>query len=125
MRWSILLLLLVAGCTSQDADQLGRVCRKAATKLDDFAGGAQGKLSAGWEAMRGSWSDRGIDSRVMTRLHWDKNLTKSDIQVDIPAAGTVRLTGKVVGDAQRRRAVELAEATSGVEKVVDEMTVRE
>jgi hypothetical protein len=122
MRWLVLLLVLVAGCSSKDADQLGRVCRKAVTKLDDFAGGAQGKLAIAWDATRGSWSDRGIDGRVMTRLRWDKNLDKSEVHVDVPAAGTVRLTGKVVSDSQRRRAVEVAESTSGVEKVVDELT---
>jgi osmotically-inducible protein OsmY len=60
---------------------------------------------------------------VLTRLRWDKGLAGTAVQVDTPGTGVVRLQGIVADDQQRRRAVDLAESTQGVEKVVDELTV--
>jgi osmotically-inducible protein OsmY len=60
---------------------------------------------------------------VLTRLRWDKGLAGTAVQVDTPGTGVVRLQGTVADDQQRRRAVDLAESTQGVEKVVDELTV--
>jgi osmotically-inducible protein OsmY len=61
-----------------------------------------------------------VESRVGARLGWDKNLEGLAIQVEADGA-TVKLHGKVPDPAKRRRAVELATSTSGVEKVTDEM----
>lgn len=53
---------------------------------------------------------------------WDHSLCEVEIQVQLVNSGTVRLMGTVTAD-QKRRAVEIAETTQGVEKVVDELEV--
>ncbi len=59
-----------------------------------------------------------LDARVSIRLRWDKNLADMPIQVSSKGA-VVELKGAVRDLDQRRRAVEIAESTAGVEKVVD------
>jgi osmotically-inducible protein OsmY len=123
-RWKVgLLLLAVCGCGREDADRLARVGRKTAAKFADVTAGARGKLSSGWQAVRGSLSDTTTDSRVVLRLRWEKALAGAEIQVQAPSPGVIHLQGTVADLDQRRRAVSLAESTQGVEKVVDEMTV--
>jgi hypothetical protein len=114
---------LCGGCGQDDADRLARMGHKAAAKFDDVTAGARDKLARGWSAVRGTLSEATPDGRVSLRLGWDKQLSGSSIEVSSPAAGVVRLQGKVANVEQQRRAVGLAEATEGVEKVVDELTV--
>ena len=116
------LALLACGCGGQDVDRLGRICTKTAGKFQDMAGGQQGKMANGWQAMCGAFSDTTVDARVSVRLHWDKELADADIQVQAAGPGVVRLHGTVT-DAQQQRAKELAESTQGVEQVVDELVI--
>lgn len=67
-------------------------------------------------------SHTAADGRVVARMLWDQSLCEVEIQVQLVDRGTVRLMGNVTAD-QKRRAVEIAQTTQGVEKVVDELTV--
>ncbi len=87
-------------------------------KAETLTAGAEGKFSKAWQALRGGWNEDALDARVSQRLRWDKSLADSPIQVNV-SANVVKLTGNVTDLAQRRRAVELAESTVGVEKVID------
>jgi osmotically-inducible protein OsmY len=123
-RWTVALVLLAAGgCGREDADRLARVGRKTAAKFADVTAGARGKLSSGWQAVRGSLSDTTTDSRVILRLRWEKALAGADIRVQAADPGVIHLQGTVTDLEQRRRAVAVAESTQGVEKVIDELTV--
>lgn len=113
--------LLAAGCSSQDADQLGRVARLVGAKFDNLTGAAQERLANGLQAARASWTETTPEVRVAERLRWDKQLANTDIQIDSPSPGAVRLHGAIAELALRRRAVEIAETTLGVEKVIDEL----
>jgi osmotically-inducible protein OsmY len=73
--------------------------------------------------VRGSLSETTLDSRVTTRLRWDRTLADADIHVSSPIPGTVQLEGTVPDLIRRRRAVDLAQSTQGVEKVLDKLTV--
>ena len=115
----------VLGCSGQDADRLARVGRTAAAKAEDLTGGARSRLTGGWQALRGYWAESTPDSRVATRLHWDKGLAGAAIRVSSPGSGRVRLQGSVADLSQRRRAVELAQSTLGVEEVLDELTTQQ
>ena len=65
-----------------------------------------------------------LEDRVKARLQSDKQLDGVTFGVSADG-GVVKLSG-VVPDAKARRwAVELAESTTGVEKVVDELAVLE
>jgi hyperosmotically inducible protein len=62
-------------------------------------------------------------SRVYSRLHWDKVLVGSTLEIEVRDNGVAVLRGAVVDDAARRRAVNLTTDTVGVAQVIDELTV--
>jgi osmotically-inducible protein OsmY len=65
------------------------------------------------------------DERVRVRLRTDAALEGSQITVTGGEAGAVKLGGKVQSSAQRERAVALAQTTTGVTKVEQEIAVPE
>jgi hypothetical protein len=118
------LAILPCGCTSQDADHLARVARLSAAKFDELTGGARGKMTKGIEAFRANWDEVALEARVATRLRWDKELEGTAIQVHATDA-KVELTGTVSKLAQRQRAVQLANSTTGTEEVIDSLSAPE
>lgn len=120
--WLILALAIGAcGCGEQDADHLARIGQLVAGKSEALTADANMKLADGWQAMRGDAAQIGLDARVAARLRWDKSLQKVPIDIHCEA-GVVTLKGTVTELAQRRRAVDLAESTAGVQKVVDNLS---
>jgi|SRR6516225_9301008 osmotically-inducible protein OsmY len=116
LGWLLLGLVLgPCGCSHEDADRLARVGRKVAAKLEGVGGGAQEKLADGWQAVA-------LDARVAARLRWDKALGGTRIEVRA-SGGVVELRGSVGNENQRRRAIDVAETTSGVERVTDALEV--
>jgi hypothetical protein len=113
--------LLLCGCDGKDPERLQRIGRLVLTKFEDLAGGADGKLANGWQAVRGGAS---LDGRVRLRLRWERSLDGSRIQVQTNEPGVVRLQGTVVDGAMRSRAQEIAETTQGVTKVENELTIQ-
>jgi osmotically-inducible protein OsmY len=116
------LALTICGC-SQDADRLARVFQKTAAKFDGVTEGLRDKLNNGWGAVRSSVSETSLDSRVALRLRWDTDMAGADVEVHLVGPGAVELTGAVADLTQRRRAIELAHTTAGVESVVDRLRV--
>ncbi len=124
IRQGLVLSLALASCgCNQDADRLARVFHKAASKFDGITEGLRDKLHNGWGAVRGSVSDASLDSRVSLRLRWDSDMAGADVQVHLSGTSTVELTGVVADLTQRRRAVELASTTAGVQSVLDRLRV--
>ena len=62
-------------------------------------------------------------ARVYSRIHWDKALFKSTLELEVRADGTAILRGAVVDATAKKRAVELAKTTVGINAVVDELVV--
>lgn len=116
------LTLAMAGC-NQEAEHLANVAHKVSSKFDGLTEGLRDKLHNGWGAVRSSVSETGLDSRVSLRLRWDTDMAGADVQVHLTAPGTIELTGIVADLTQRRRAVELAHTTAGVESVLDRLRV--
>jgi hypothetical protein len=86
--------------------------------------------SEAWSAgFKASWKGRypapGIASRVSGRLRWDKMLADVPIEVVQIQAGEVELRGTVTHPDQKRRALELAESTAGVDRVADSLQFAE
>jgi osmotically-inducible protein OsmY len=119
----VLLAGLACGCGNQDADHLGRVCRKAVDKMEMMVGGKKGNLANGFIAFRASLGEATLDSRVSSRLNWEKVLSDVHIQVKVVKPGMVKLSGKVREFQQRLRAADVALATLGVDNVVNELIV--
>ena len=111
------LVLASLGCSRQDPERLARVGARVGQKAETALAGKDSRLLHGWQSLRGEIA---LDARVMARLSSDKLLTKQSIQVQV-SGGEVQLQGKVENVEQRRRAVQLAEWTVGVEKVVDRL----
>jgi osmotically-inducible protein OsmY len=62
-----------------------------------------------------------VHSRVYSRLHWDKVLNGSRIEVHMLRDGTALLQGNVSDAAARKRAVDITRDTVGVNAVIDNL----
>jgi osmotically-inducible protein OsmY len=112
-------LLLLGGCNRQDANRLAKISRKGLARAEAALGGVTSGLTHAWPAGGLDMvTEAGIDHRVTSRLRWDKGLADTAIEVQV-RGNVVELHGKVQNLTQRRRAVEIAETTTGVEKVTD------
>jgi osmotically-inducible protein OsmY len=67
----------------------------------------------------------GVEARVYARLHWDKALSGSKIELSTVSgkAGAIKLTGTVADAKAKTKAVELTTDTVGVTEVVDNLAV--
>ena len=120
----IALFLLLVGSRFQasDGDKLAKVSRLVVGKVRAALPPAD-KLAGPVNAVRSLLPQR-LEDRVKTRLDTDRKLEGVAFMVTADG-GTVRLSGVVPDAATRKWAVELAESTAGVEKVVDELAVPE
>ncbi len=65
-----------------------------------------------------------VASRVYGRIHWDKTLTTSNIELAVKN-GVATLKGTVSDAKAKVKAVELAEDTVGISKVVDQLVIQQ
>ena len=126
---AVLVLVLAAGRASVSQEP-----KTTTEKLKEKAGNAvtsvkKGVSSAGdaiknkFHQAKGAVVAMGIEARVYSRLHWDKGLTGSKIDLSAPREGVIVLTGGVADAATRARAIALTTDTVGVTEVVDHLTV--
>jgi hypothetical protein len=119
-RFVGLIVLAIAvgttGCERQDAERLTRVGWKVADKLQGLV-----PDKTPWGASWSTVPDMSLEARVRARFEADKYLAPLNLEVIATDHG-VRLRGRVTDDVLKRRAVELAESTVGVEKVADELS---
>jgi hypothetical protein len=112
---ALLLIPLSTGCDPQDSERLARVGRVVTTKVQALA------------PQRTPFAEsiglnQNPEERVRSRIRSDRYL--SALPIDVSAdGGTVRLKGSVDQEVLKRRAVEIAESTVGVDKVIDELSV--
>ena len=64
-----------------------------------------------------------IETRVYARLHWDKALTGTKLDLSAARMGVIVLTGTVADAKARDKAVALTTETVGVTEVVDHLTI--
>jgi osmotically-inducible protein OsmY len=117
-------ILCLAGCGSEDTEQLAKVARLAASKIEELSGGAPEKVAGSLETMRANWNEPTLDTRVLLRIRWEKDLQDTAIQVQA-RNGIVVLKGSVRDMAQRQRAVGVARSTIGVVDIVDSLELTE
>jgi hypothetical protein len=117
---ALFVLLVGSRFKPSDGDRLAAVSRLAVGKVREALPAAE-RVAAPVHALRGGLPQR-VEDRVRARLESDKALEGAAFAVSAEG-GVVKLRGVVVSTAARRRAVELAESTVGVEKVVDELAV--
>jgi osmotically-inducible protein OsmY len=84
-------------------------------------------LSAGDEKPPPAGSEQAdtekLEAVLERKLDDDQRLAGSDIDVEVPRAGEVLLTGTVPSEPAHKRAVDLAQKTPGVTSVDDQLKV--
>ena len=124
MRWALLAMVCISvvGCQARDGDLLAQAGHKAAQKLGLTRGPSTNTLTG---TLRGSLGETSLSARVENRLRWDRFLANQAIEVLQTGPATVTLKGQLPEEAMRARATEIARATLGVERVVDELEIRD
>jgi hyperosmotically inducible protein len=123
------LALAVAACAGGARAQQGPG-EKAGEKLDEAGRVIKRGLQNAGETVREGFAKTreavhgmGVESRVYGRLHWDKALTASTLDLDVKAGGILTLRGAVPDAAAKAQAVALARDTVGVTQVIDQLTI--
>jgi hypothetical protein len=106
----------VAERAGQAIDGVGRGVRREAFVVTDA-------IRRRFDAVRTDVHRMGNHSRVYSRIHWDRTLHGSKIEVHMLRDGSVLLRGTVPDIQAKDRAVALARDTVAVPAVVDELTV--
>ena len=114
--------LVASGCQNKDAEHLAEFGSRLAETVRNWAG-PNGRPIRGLESVPLRIGELALDARVTARLKWDKELAESPIQAKSIGESVVELTGKVGTTEAQRRAVELAQTTVGVEKVIDKLEI--
>ncbi len=128
---AIAILAVGLACFVQAQDPKPTTGKKIGERLDEAYQDAKGGLKKAGESIRGEYAktkasvhDMGIEARIYGRLHWDKSLKNATIDLSVANAGVVTLEGAVASEKAKLRAVDLAQETEGVERVVDHLAVR-
>jgi len=98
------------------AAQIGEKIDRGLTQI-----GAE--FSQAWADVRKSVERMGVQGRVYGRLHWDKALEGAKFEVDVRDNQVVILSGSVPTAAAKQKAEQLANETTGVRSVVNELSV--
>lgn len=117
------LLGVLPGCGNNDVEQLHKIGQKSISNLLAASGGSRGKLASTYNSVQGALNETSLDSRVGVRLAWDRELSETQIEIQVVSPGVVRLTGLVPQPVHRQRAYDLARSTLGVNQVMNEISV--
>ena len=103
---------------------------KAGSRLDDVGRSIKRGLDNAGEAVgeqfvraRSSVHNMDVASRVYGRLHWDKSLATSSLDLDVKG-GVVTLRGSVPDAKAKVKAVELAADTVGISSVINQLAIQ-
>ncbi len=126
----LLPLAIVLGTSLVRAQQDQGAGQTAGQKLDEAGRSIKKGLQNARDAIRDEFSkardavhNMSIETRVYGRLHWDKALTTSTLEIDVKS-GVVTLRGSVPSARARLKAVELAADTVGITKVIDQLSIQ-
>jgi osmotically-inducible protein OsmY len=98
----------------QKLDEVGRGIRRGAVEVSEA-------VRKRFDVVRTDVQRMGTSSRVYSRIHWDRALHDSKIEVHVLRDGSVLLRGMVPDAQAKQRAIALAKDTVDVSAVVDEL----
>ena len=111
----------LGGCNRQDTECLSSMGRKIVDRVSAASAACRQKFD-GIKGPKGGGDN--LHDRVTLRLRWEKTL--ADLPLEVAVSGQeIELKGTVSTVEQRARAVELAESTTGVERVSVSLIVTE
>jgi osmotically-inducible protein OsmY len=122
-------VIVAASWTSaaqQDPSTIDKIKAKASgavTSIKKGAANAGEAIKEKYAKTKDSVVAMEIEGRVYARLHWDKALVGSKIDLSAPKSGVIALTGTVTDEKGRAKAVELTKDTVGVVEVQDHLTI--
>lgn len=117
---ALFILFVGSRFKQSDGETLASISRMTASKVRNAIPPAD-RIAGPVNALRGELPEP-LDGRVKTRLTSDKALEGVDFAITADG-GEVRLRGIVPDSNSRHRAIELAQSTTGVSKVIDELAV--
>jgi hyperosmotically inducible periplasmic protein len=104
--------------------------QRAGSKLDEAGQSIKQGLRDAGDAIRNQFAKArdsvhgmGVQSRVYGRLHWDKALNSSVLEVEFNN-GVVTVRGSVPSLKAKLKAVDLAQDTVGVVKVIAQLAIQ-
>jgi osmotically-inducible protein OsmY len=126
---TLVILVVAIGAGLSRARQDQGPAEKAGGKLDQAGQSIRKGLEEARDTIREQFAkarnsvhSMGIASRVYGRIHWDKALNTSTLDLEVNN-GVVTLRGEVPNARAKARAVELARETVGITQVVDELAI--
>ncbi|MGC8638762.1 MAG: BON domain-containing protein [Isosphaeraceae bacterium] len=99
----------------QQLDELGRTIKKGLKSAGD-------SVRQQFTRARAAVHDMNVTARVYSRLHWEKCLNTSDLDLEVKG-DVVTLRGAVPDAKAKAKAIELASETVGVKDVKDQLTI--
>jgi len=106
------------------------VGEKLGESLDEAGKVIKRGIQRSSEAVRESFArtktsvqNMGIEARIYGRLHWDKDLNGSLIELEVRNASEAIVRGTVPSDAAKSKAIALTRDTVGVTRVIDQLSV--
>jgi hyperosmotically inducible protein len=112
----------VKGTAGKAAEKTKSGAVKVGEKSKDVGVKVAEKTKAGVSKTDEVLTDGWVSSRIRTKFMGDESLRNSDIQVNADKH-VVTLSGTVVSDAARTKALAIAKQVEGVDSVVDQLTV--
>jgi osmotically-inducible protein OsmY len=112
--------------SAQDPSTTDKIKSKASdvvTSIKKGAASAGGAIKEKFAKTKDYVVGMGIEGRVYARLHWDRALVGSKIDLSAPKSGVIALTGTVTDEKAKLKAVELTRDTVGVTEVQDHLTI--
>ena len=99
------------------------VAERVGNGLDNAGRGIKHGIQNAFAKTQNAVHNQDVLSRVYSRIHWDKTLVGSTLELEVLDGGTAVLRGGVPDAASKQRAIILARDTVGVTQVVDQLTV--
>jgi hypothetical protein len=123
--------LLAVPCVAQEPKDApketepksGGTFDSAVQSIKRGAQAAEDALKEQYAKARTAVHNMGVSARVYGRLHWDKALNGSKVDIEVTEGGHTTLTGVVADAKAKAKAVELTRDTVGVTQVVDQLTI--
>lgn len=120
LAFGVCLMGSAAALPAQAQQGLGE---RLGQQLDEGLDRLGSEVREGWASLQKTVDRMGVQGRVYSRLRWDKQIATSQIDIEVQDQDVVVLRGEVADAAAKRKAVQLANDTVGVARVVDELTV--
>ncbi|MFO0944480.1 MAG: BON domain-containing protein [Planctomycetota bacterium] len=122
-RFILAIVLVASACNNQQAQHLGDTSAQNLGKASESLKQVAQSLGKGLSKVRQGLDDAELTGKVYVRILWDKDLQESKVSISSKPGGIVTIRGTVPSRTIRRRILELAESTIGVEEVDDQMEV--